>query len=64
MTAQTFNALPPITLEDAPPANPLKGVLLTVFTLKIVVAAFLIATVSLAPPVSAEASYMTVAAAN
>lgn len=64
MTAQTFNSIPPITLEATPPSNPLKGVLLTVFTLKVVVAVFLIATVSLAPPVSAEASYMTVAAAN
>jgi hypothetical protein len=61
MTAQTFAALPPIRMETSSPANPLKVVLVTVFVLKIVVAAFLIATVSLAPPVSADARYMTVA---
>jgi hypothetical protein len=60
MTAQTFSAIPPIRIEAASPANPLKSVLVTVFALKIVIAAFLIATVSLAPPVSAESRYMTV----
>lgn len=39
-------------------SNPLRAVLVTVFTLKLVVAAFLVATVSLAPPVSAESRYM------
>lgn len=61
MTAQTFAALPPIRMETSSPANPLKGLLVTVFALKIVVAAFLIATVSLAPPVSAGTPYTTLA---
>ncbi|MDR6816529.1 hypothetical protein J2X76_001702 [Neorhizobium sp. 2083] len=60
-TAQTFAALPPITMETSSPANPLKGVLVTVFALKIVIAAFLIATVSLSPPVAAEAHNTTLA---
>ena len=60
-TAQTFAALPPITTE-ATPANPLRSVLVTVFTLKIIVSAFLLATVSLAPPVSADDHYTVVAA--
>lgn len=64
MTAQTFSALPPISMEAKVPANPLKGVLVTVFTLKIAVAAVLLATVSLAPPVNADARYMTVAVAQ
>lgn len=54
MTAQTFSALPPIAAEAKAPANPLKGVLITVFTLKIAVSAFLLATVSLAPPLSLD----------
>ncbi len=61
MSAQTFAALPPITMETSSPANPLRSLLVTVFALKIVVAAFLIATVSLAPPVVADAHYMTLA---
>lgn len=62
MTIQTFSALPPIEMEPAAPANPLKGVLITVFTLKIIVAVFLLATVSLAPPLSPDEPYMAVAA--
>ena len=61
MTGPTFSAIPPIGAEKTNAANPLKGVLITVFTLKIAVAAFLLATVSLAPPVNAESSYMTAA---
>ena len=64
MTAKTFSAMPPITMEATSEAHPLKSVLITVFTLKIVVAAFLLATVSLAPPVTASERYMTVAAAD
>lgn len=64
MTAQTFSDLPPILANAEAPANPLKSVLITVFTLKVVVAAFLITTVSLAPPITAGEQYMTVAAAN
>ncbi|MCJ9753385.1 hypothetical protein MOV61_21940 [Neorhizobium sp. BETTINA12A] len=61
MTAQTFAALPPIRMETSSPSHPLKSLLMTVFVLKILVAAFLIATVSLAPPVSADAHYTTLA---
>ncbi|AXV15858.1 hypothetical protein CYG48_09195 [Neorhizobium sp. SOG26] len=61
MNGPTFAAMPPIGAEKANAAHPLKGVLITVFTVKIAVAAFLLATVSLAPPVNAEASYMTAA---
>ncbi|MBP1844685.1 hypothetical protein J2046_002952 [Rhizobium petrolearium] len=60
-TARTFSALPPIKMETAAPANPLRGVLVTVFALKIVVCAFLLATVSLAPPVSVDARFAAVA---
>jgi hypothetical protein len=59
MIAQTFTSLPPLTMQATKTsANPLKNVMITVFTLKIVVSAFLLATVSLAPPVSADQSYM------
>ncbi|WP_105430147.1 hypothetical protein [Neorhizobium sp. T6_25] len=61
MTAQTFADLPPIRMETTTAANPLKSVLVTVFVLKIAIAAFLIATVSLAPPVSANAHSTTLA---
>jgi hypothetical protein len=60
-TTQTFSALPPIRMETSGVANPLRSVLVTVFVLKIAIAAFLIATVSLAPPVSANAHYTTLA---
>ncbi|MEN3148306.1 hypothetical protein ABCW43_13380 [Neorhizobium sp. IRAMC:178] len=60
-TAQTFTALPPIRMETSNAANPLRSVLVTVFVLKITIAAFLIATVSLAPPVSTNAHYTTLA---
>lgn len=60
-TTRTFSALPPITMETAAPANPLRGLLVTVFALKIAVCAFLLATVSLAPPVSVDARFATVA---
>ncbi|MGK6312409.1 hypothetical protein [Neorhizobium sp. DT-125] len=62
MTAQTFSALPPITPEARAPANPLKGVLITVFALKIAVAAFLLATVSLTPPLSVDGRPIAAAA--
>ncbi|MFB9948059.1 hypothetical protein ACFFP0_04320 [Rhizobium puerariae] len=62
MTIQTFSALPPITMEPVAPANPLRGVLVTVFTLKIIVSVFLLATVSLAPPVSSDLQYTTASA--
>lgn len=39
------------------PAHPLRPVFVGVLTAKAVVAAFLLATVSVAPPVSAESSY-------
>jgi hypothetical protein len=62
MTAHTYSAMPPIELNrSSEPAHPLRPVFITVIALKIVVSAFLLATVSLAPPVSAEARYMTVA---
>ncbi|WP_105435700.1 hypothetical protein [Neorhizobium tomejilense] len=60
-SAQTFSALPPIRMETSGAANPLRSVLVTVFVLKIAIAAFLIATVSLAPPVSANTHYTTLA---
>ncbi|TWF54540.1 hypothetical protein [Neorhizobium alkalisoli] len=62
MTAHTYSAIPPIELNRSnETAHPLRPVFITVIALKIVVSAFLIATVSLAPPVSAETRYMTVA---
>lgn len=64
MSAQTFDALPPISARTELPANPLKGVLVTVFALKIVVAAFLVGTVSLAPPVNTDQSYLSIASVN
>ena len=63
MTAQTFNAIPPIRMQATASSNPLKSVMITVFTLKVAVAAVLLATVSLAPPLSADGSYTTVIAA-
>jgi hypothetical protein len=63
MTAHTYSAIPAIQLETTKAeAHPLRPVFVTVLTLKIAVAAFLLGTVSLAPPVSAETSYMSVAA--
>jgi hypothetical protein len=65
MSAHTYAAMPPIEMaSSSTTAHPLRPVFVTVITLKIVVSAFLLATVSLAPPVSAETRYMTVAAAN
>ncbi|WP_105370261.1 hypothetical protein [Neorhizobium huautlense] len=61
MIAQTFSALPPMKTDAVAAGNPLKGVLVTVFTLKIIVSAFLLATVSLAPPVAANENYKTLA---
>lgn len=57
---QTYSALPPIT-NDVPRAHPLRAVFVTVLTLKLVVCAFLLATVSLAPPVAADTRYMVLA---
>jgi hypothetical protein len=39
------------------PVHPLRPVFISVLAAKVVVAAFLLTTVSMAPPVSAEASY-------
>jgi hypothetical protein len=39
-------------------SHSLRPLLITVFTAKVVVSAFLLATVSFAPPVSANVSYM------
>ncbi|WP_105384104.1 hypothetical protein [Neorhizobium alkalisoli] len=64
MIAQTFSALPPIRTDAVAAENPLKGVLVTVFTLKIIVTVFLLATVSLAPPVVADETYKTLAFAD
>ena len=61
MIAQTFSALPHMKTDAVAAENPLKGVLVTVFTLKIIVSAFLLATVSLAPPVAANENYKTLA---
>ena len=61
MIAQTFSALPPMKTDAVAAENSLKGVLVTVFTLKIIVSAFLLATVSLAPPVAANENYKTLA---
>jgi hypothetical protein len=58
---QTYTSLPPITIE-APQAHPLRPVFVTVLALKLAVGAFLLATVSLAPPVAADQRYMVVAA--
>ena len=55
------HALTPATQEAAhsqPTSHPLRPVFVTVLAAKVVVAAFLLATVSMAPPVSAEASYL------
>lgn len=60
MTAHTYSAMPPIQMSSAP-AHPLRPVFITVIALKITIAAVLLATVSLAPPLSAESRYMTVA---
>ncbi|MGI2031609.1 hypothetical protein ACRQ1B_04365 [Rhizobium panacihumi] len=50
------------------PANSLRPVLLTVLSLKVAVAAFLLLSVSLSPPLSAESRYLAgepqMAAAN
>jgi hypothetical protein len=63
MSAYTYSAMPAIQLErSAAPAHPLRAVFVTVIALKIAVSVFLLATVSLAPPVSAGERYMTVAA--
>lgn len=61
MTAQTYTAMPPITLEDKPQAHPLRTVFVTVLSAKILIAALLVANVSLAPPMTQEHSYMTLA---
>jgi hypothetical protein len=64
MIAQTFSDLPPIRTDAVVVENPLKGVLVTVFTLKIIVTVFLLGTVSLAPPVAADETYKTLAFAD
>ncbi|MGF9691808.1 MULTISPECIES: hypothetical protein [unclassified Rhizobium] len=45
------------TSSRAEAAHPMRSVLVTVFSLKIAIAAVLLACVSLAPPVSAESPY-------
>ncbi len=57
---QTYSALPPIVIETSKP-HPLRAVFVTVLALKVLVGAFLLATVSLAPPVAADDRYMVVA---
>jgi hypothetical protein len=62
MTASTFEAMPPIEAASAPAArHPLHSVFVTVLTVKLLVAVVLVATVSLAPPVAGEHSYVTMA---
>jgi hypothetical protein len=58
---QTYSSIPPITVATVKP-HPLRAVFVTVLTLKLAVCAFLLATVSLAPPVAADTRYMVVAA--
>lgn len=60
-SAQTYSALPPITMPQSKP-HPLRAVFVTVITLKLAVCALLLATASLAPPVEAGSRYMVVAA--
>ena len=65
MIAQTYSAIPAIQMETAKTsAHPLRPVFVTVIAVKLAVSAFLLATVSLAPPVSAGDSYMSVASAE
>ncbi|WP_117193693.1 hypothetical protein [Rhizobium terrae] len=64
LTVPTFSDMPPITTGKPDSGNPLKGLLITVFTLKVVVAAFLLATVSLAPPYIADQRHAIVASAD
>ncbi len=45
--------------QQKPVAHPLRPVLLTVFGLKLAVAAVLLSCVSLAPPVSAQGGYFS-----
>ncbi|RWX78612.1 hypothetical protein EPK99_08400 [Neorhizobium lilium] len=62
MTAHTYSAIPAIELKSpSVPAHPLRPVFVTVIALKVAVSVFLLATVSLAPPVAAEGTYMSVA---
>jgi hypothetical protein len=62
MSAITFEAMPPIKAQtDRGARHPLHSVFVTVLTVKLLVAAVLVATVSLAPPVSGEHSYVTMA---
>lgn len=63
MPATTFQPIPPIAANAGREArHPLHSLLVTVLTVKLIVAAALVATVSLAPPVSGEHSYVTMAA--
>jgi hypothetical protein len=62
MNAHTYSAMPPIELNTTKTeAHPLRPVFITVIALKVVVSAFLLATVSLAPPVAAEGQYLAAA---
>ncbi len=62
MIAHTYQAIPAIELDAAQaPAHPLRPVFVTVIALKVAVSVFLLATVSLAPPVAAETSYQSIA---
>jgi hypothetical protein len=47
-----------MTAREVAIAHPLRPILYLVFSLKIAVAAVLLASVTLAPPVAAEGSYM------
>jgi hypothetical protein len=65
MTAQTYSAIPAIELEPArAPTHPLRPVFVTVIALKLAVSVFLLANVSLAPPIATDAQYMSVASAE
>lgn len=65
MTAQTYSAIPAIELEPAQAStHPLRPVFVTVIGLKLAVSVFLLANVSLAPPMVADAQYMSVASAE
>jgi hypothetical protein len=61
MSAHTYSAIPAIELNAAAaPAHPLRPVFVTVIALKLAVSVFLLANVSLAPPVTVD-TYVAVA---
>ncbi|MCJ8519334.1 hypothetical protein ABID21_002449 [Pseudorhizobium tarimense] len=57
MAVISFEDEPNAAKPETAPSHPLRPVFIGVLAAKVVVAAFLLATVSMAPPVSAEASY-------